>query len=521
MTLAVLACALLLGAPTPLDPTPPGIPAATRLEFANGLRVVLLENRASPYFQIELAFAIGAAADPADQIGLASITGRLLTAGITSPSDLDEDGLARALARLGAHLNVDVSRDTLTVSGHLPALRDADVRQFLALFVGVVRRATLPADRLARELAQRTAQIEAAQDDPATLADVAIRLAVLGDGPHAWPTFGTLATLPNITRAAVQRWRDRALNPAHAVLVVAGAFEPAPLAAWLDANLGDPAWGAGVSCLPGTHPGTCATLCLAGSPATALTGPAGPSRASLATSCLANPSAAPRPPPPAPTGALYVTTPDEGMTQIQWRAGVANPIAAASPDYAALRLGLHVLGGDFAARLNAHLRTREGLTYGAYLEPEFGAWESAIVTLATDATPATLAHAIGLALADLAAATQAPFPATELEPWRQALINAFPFRFETVADTANQYLFIESARLPYTWLTGWRDALARPSAAEIQRVLTRVLDPDRLVLVAVGPARLAPLLAPDARTVRIVSARDLLTSGLQTATPAR
>jgi zinc protease len=475
------------------------------MELPNGLRVVLLENRASPYLQVELAFAIGAAADPADQIGLASITGRLLTAGIASPTDLDEDGLARALARIGAHLNVDVSRDTLTVSGHLPALADADVRHFLALLVGVVRRATLPADHLARELAQRSAQIEAAQDDPATLADVAIRLAVLGDGPHAWPTFGTLATVPNITATAVRRWRDLALVPAHAVLVVAGAFEPAPLAGWLDANLGDTTWGAGVRCTPGIFPGTCATLC-------------------LSQDCLANPSAAPRPPPAAPTGpradALYVTTPDAGMTQIQWRAGVGNPIAAASPDYAALRLGLHVLGGDFASRLNAHLRTREGLTYGATLEPEFGAWESGVVTLATDATPSTLAHAIAAALGVLATATQTPIPATELEPWRQGLVSAFPFRFETVADTANQYVFLESARLPYAWLTGWRDALARPSAADIQRVLANVLAADRLVLVAVGPARLAPLLAPDARIVRIVSARDLLTSGLQAATPA-
>ena len=70
---------------------------------------------------------------------------------------------------------------------------------------------------------------------------------------------------------------------------------------------------------------------------------------------------------------LLVDRNDPSINQIQWRMGQDNPVHLLHSKWAPFRLGTQILGGDFTARLNATLRVREGLTYGARFRVDYGA----------------------------------------------------------------------------------------------------------------------------------------------------
>ncbi|MFO0746073.1 MAG: pitrilysin family protein [Myxococcota bacterium] len=521
---AVMLGPTLLGAPTPgpggtpmapqpppkLLPAPPAnLPAASRYELPNGLRVVLIENHAAPWLEVELGFRVGSASDPVGKEGLASLTGEMLTGGIPGQ---DEQALAESLARLGATIDAEVETDQITVSGHVLTIVPADARRFMELFASVALDATLPEDVLARQKTLRLAGIQRLVDNPEALADTAMHAACFAGLPEARPTFGTLTAIPAITRDDVVGWRDRAFVAAHGVLVVAGAIDKEAMLAWIAQRFAKV--GEGVSCerQDGALPGRCTRLSKgdAASDPHALVNPMGLPRAKRRAEV--------EPPP-----SIVLVSIDEPMAQIQWRYGAPNPFAVTHPDWGAFRLGTHVLGGEFNSRLNAILRAREGLTYGAYFATNFGGWDSSAMYITTDATTDALARSIELGVAEWERMAAEPVPKQELEDTRSTLVNGFPFRFETVSDVLGQYSFVELADVPWSWLGTWVDAVRRYDAKAVQTAFQAAEAASNPHLVVVGPPSLAPVLTTLGAklggksgpwAVKVVPVQDFLAHGL-------
>ncbi|MFC4159821.1 M16 family metallopeptidase [Chitinimonas lacunae] len=65
---------------------------------------------------------------------------------------------------------------------------------------------------------------------------------------------------------------------------------------------------------------------------------------------------------------LSAETPDKANAE--YLAGLALPIRDDAPDFAALSVAVHILGGDGSSRLWQRLRERDGITYGAYARLE-------------------------------------------------------------------------------------------------------------------------------------------------------
>ena len=98
-------------------------PEIRRSVLANGLRVWTVEHRDVPVINALLLLPAGAADDPADQPGLAAITGDLLDEG---SGDLSALEFHEALGRLGASLDTEVGSDaTLLGADHAGAVRRA------------------------------------------------------------------------------------------------------------------------------------------------------------------------------------------------------------------------------------------------------------------------------------------------------------------------------------------------------------------------------------------------------------
>lgn len=496
LPLALVAGALLAGPAAAETRLPP----VERMTLENGLEVILIPSDLNPYLEVRFLVRAGAASDPAGKEGLASLMAGMLTSGTSSRS---EQQISQALEEMGASLSASADTSTTEVFGSVITLEPEVPGRFLELFADVVRDATFPDNVLQRVRTLREAALKRLKDDHRSLADLALEAALYGPtDPRGRLSYGGPGTIKKLTRDDALMMRDRLLVPQHGVLAIAGHFDPAQVKAWLKTGLGDPTWGAGV-CEAGELEGTCAKLCKEGR-------------------CLANPLAAKTLARAdyTPPKVLLVDRDDPSMSQIQWRYGQLNPVRLLDEDWGPFRLGAQILGGDFTGRLNTVLRVKEGLTYGARFNVNYGAHHRGKMTVWTFTKPKDVERAVQLAQAEIDKVLAAPLPEAEIQSFKNKINNGFPFKFETVVDTLEQYLYLAARGVPTRWLATYTDKIAAPSAAQVHAALKAHIDPKGFTLVAVGNKDLIPTLQKFG-PVTVVAVDDLIDSGLKKATVAR
>src|SRR5215210_4394696 len=119
-------------APAPLSPRPFSIDNPFETTLANGLKVVVFEQRRLPLISFRFAFRSGEINDPKDYIGLTSATTHLLSQGTATRSSRE---IAEAVERLGASLGASSSADNTIVSASTLTLYKSDVLKLLAEMV--------------------------------------------------------------------------------------------------------------------------------------------------------------------------------------------------------------------------------------------------------------------------------------------------------------------------------------------------------------------------------------------------
>lgn len=484
VSLALLSITLPASAKTTLPPI-------ERVTLKNGLTVLLLADSANPFVDLRFVVKAGSSSEPAGKEGLADLTASMLTNGTATRS---EDDIARMLDDMGASLYASASVDGMSLAGSVVTLDPTHLDTFLTVFHDCLRHATFPAESLTKTRTLTLAGIKRLADSHSALASEAFRAALYGAGPR-----GRLATLKSVealSRQDLIDFRDRLLIPQHAILAIAGDFDLATMMSWVNTHLADPSWGQGV-CRPSDVAGTCQSLC-------------------KGDNCLDNPMVASGyTDTPAEPVVLLVDRADPTINQIQWRMGMDTPVVLTSPEWAAFRVGTQILGGDFTARLNTTLRVKEGLTYGARFHVGYGARDSGSMRVSTYVAPKDLARALELAVAEIRSVTAAPLEAAEIDSFKAKIVNAFPFRFETVSDTMGVYLGLAAEGVDVSWLEDYTDKVARPTAAQIHTALQSI-DPKKMTLVAVGNQDLIKPLSAYGR-VKVVAVDDFLSSGLDKA----
>ena len=99
--------------PAPLAPRPLNLPESFQTTLANGLALVLIEDKRLPLINFRLAFRSGDAHDPAELPGLSDMMAHLLTEGTTTRTSRQ---IAEEIERLGATVSVGSSSDFTTIA---------------------------------------------------------------------------------------------------------------------------------------------------------------------------------------------------------------------------------------------------------------------------------------------------------------------------------------------------------------------------------------------------------------------
>jgi len=421
-------------APKPGAPPALKVPAIQKRTLSNGLPVWIVELHKVPVVHVSLVVKSGSGADPQGKYGLASLTADMLDEGAGSRDALQ---VADAVDYLGATLSTDSTSDGSSVDLHVPVTR---LTEALPIMADVALRPTFPEDELKRVRADLLTSFIEAEDDPESLIQFAFPRLVYGPR-HRYGTLsmGTAATVKALTAADLRQFHSQRYVPSNSLLIVTGDVSAADVVARLESAFG--AW----------------------------KGPA--------ASSAVIPTAAQL------TSRQVYLVDKPGAAQSQIRIGWIG-VPRSTPDYFALRVLNTILGGSFTSRLNQNLREAHGYAYGASSTFDMRASAGPFYASAGVQTDKT-SEALKEFFNELEGIRK-PISAEEVEKAKNYVALLMPRNFETTERLAGSLAQIFVYNLPQDYFATYTQRVRSVTAADVQRVAERYIQPDKFSIVIVG-----------------------------------
>jgi zinc protease len=408
---------------------------------ASGAKVYLVQSPGIAMVDVQLDFDAGERRSPLGKTGLAGAMAGATSDGVKAAGSqpaLDENALGEAWADLGASFSAAASSDRLTFA--LRSLTYPDVlAQASALAARQLGEPAFPEKLWLRDRPKMIASIKEANTRPGTVAARAYSKAVYGSHPYGRES--TEADLMAITSADMRALHAKAVRACYARVSLVGAVDRAQADA-LVATL--------LSRLPS---GNCPPL------------PAVQEVAPLAA-------------------ASELRIPFDSA---QAHVLVGQPgIKRSSPDFFALLVGNHILGGGgFTARLTEEVREKRGLTYGISSSFAPGLHAGAF-TISLQTRPDQAQQALDL-LREVLRRFVADGPTeTELQAAKDNLMGGFALRIDTNRKLLDNVANIAWNDLPLDYLATWSDQVQKITAQEVRQAFARTLQPQTMATVVLG-----------------------------------
>ncbi len=422
-----------------VGPTPPfRFSRIHKSELPNRLSLWSADHRALPVVTFMLVLPVGSAADFEGFEGLAAMTADMMDEGTGNLSAIDVNA---AFARLGAHLESDVSADATVFTVTTLAKFSRPALSLLADCVIRPRLAEADFDRIRQLRLTRLVQI---RDMPSAIADRAFMQVVYGTHPYAHMALGTEESLRQLTLDTVSMFHSRLYRPSRATLIASGDIDAAELG-----QMTADVFGSWTDTFPE----------IAEDPAMV-------------------------PPPHAPVH-RFVLVDKPGAAQSEIRIGEVG-LARDTPDYHPLIVLNMILGGQFVSRINMKLRQEKGLTYGARTAFDFRRGRGPFI-LQTSVQSDGTGEAIKSSLAEIhAIRTDRPPTADEVQVAKAALTRGYARNFETAEQIARAMAQLVLYDLPDDYFDTFASKVNDVTVDDTRHVALTHLDPDRLATAIVS-----------------------------------
>lgn len=409
----------------------PGIQSWT---LDNGVRVLFVPAPELPMVDLRLVFDAGSARD-GDRPGLASLTNALLAEGAGGES---AEAISERFAGLGAEFGRGALRDMAWLS--LRSVTDSDLLSpAVETFALVAGRPDFPPSAFERQRSRMLVGLEHKRQRPSALAQDAFYEAVFGNHPYAQPPEGSESSLQALSPEDTRDFHARHYVGSNAVLAMVGALsreQAEALAAEAAGRLS-----------PGEPP----------SPLPAVQQLQGPVEVSLEH----------------PSSQSHLLLGQPGISRDD-------------PDFFALYLGNHVLGGSgLVSRLHHSIREQRGLSYSVYsyflpmaLSGPFVAGLQTRNDQAEDA--------LKLLRAEVARFVEEGPTAEELAAAKKNISGGFPLRIDSNSKIVEHLAMIGFYRLPVDYLETFVPQVEAVTLEQIRDAFQRRLQPQAMVAVVVG-----------------------------------
>jgi zinc protease len=413
------------------------VPKYQQLQFKNGLKVYLMEDRELPLVSGTAIIRTGDREEPADKVGLGDVMAAVMRSGGTKTHPGDD--LNRILEQKAASIETSMGMNSGGAS--FSALSE-DLPEVLGLFAEVLQQPAFPEDKINLAKVQLGGGIARRNDDPSEVLRREFRKLMYGaTSPYA--RYSEYASLKKISRQDLVDFYAKYYRPKNVILGIVGDFDSKALAGQLEKTLG--AW--------------------------KVTGDVEQKPLREASITQAQTS-----------GTFLVQQPqlNQSYIRIGHLGGKFN-----SPDYPALSVMNEVLS-SFGGRLFNEIRSRQGLAYSVYAawSPQYD-FPGVFISGGETRSEATVAFVKSMKQEIERIRTQ-PISDEELKAAKDAVLNSFIFNFEDPAQTLSRLLQYDYFGYPADFIFSYQKAVEKTTVKDIQRVAQQYLQPDKLVTMVVG-----------------------------------
>ncbi|MDX1796071.1 MAG: pitrilysin family protein [Hydrogenovibrio sp.] len=399
----------------------------------DGSRVFFVHAPQLPMVDVEVRFDAGSARD-GQHWGQASLTAALIG---TSTAQMNEEQISSAFNHLGAQFSSDADRDSASI--HLRSLtRPAILKSALSTFSQVVSGSKFQPAILERERNRLMIALKQRSVQPSAILSKHLWHDLYGNHPYGHPVDGTLETVPKISAKMLEAFYQRYYVARNAQVSIVGNV----------------------------------TLSQAKKIAEQVTSglPVGQKPAPL--------------PSPALTHQAKKDVIPFKSTQTYYALSQIG-IQRGEPDYAALFVGNHLLGGSgFGSLLMENVREKRGLVYSVY--SYFAPMKvSGPFLIGLSTKNATAKEADQVVRQTLEAFLEG-FSDSKLQAIKDNLIGGFPLRMDNNSKILGYISMIGFYHLPLDYLEWFPKQIAAVSKEDILKAWRKHVHPDKMVMVMVG-----------------------------------
>jgi predicted Zn-dependent peptidase len=411
------------------------VPDVQRLTLPNGMQLFVLEDHELPLIRVSAMIRTGAIYEPADQIGLAGLTGTVMRTGGTTSRTGDE--IDEQLEQIAASVETGIGRNSGSAS--MSVLKE-DVDTGLAVLADVLMNPAFRQDKIDLAKISARSAIARRNDNPGGIASR--EYAKLIYGPDSvYARHAEYATIDNITRDDLVAFHQKYFHPNQVMLAAWGDFNAKQMIAKIESAF--KGWQKAEVELP------------------------------------------PVPDVQYEFRRTVNAVQKDDMNQSVIRMGHIGGLMS-DPDYHALMVMNEILGGGFTSRLFKNVRSRQGLAYSVG-----GAYGSDFVNpgmffLSCQTKLESSVHAIEAIIGEVRKMTQEEVTDEELTLAKDAYLNSFVFNFDSKGQIISRLMTYAYYGYPADFLQKTKDNVEKVTKADVLRVAKAHLRPDRMQILVVG-----------------------------------
>ena len=411
------------------------IPEPLRFQLGNGMIVYLLEDRTLPLIDGSVLVRTGSQYEPADKIGLASLTGQIMRTGGTTTKTGDE--LDEMLEKVGA--SVETYIGTTSGGARLSVLKE-DIDMGLSVLAELLKNPAFRDEKI--DLAKITARsaISRRNDQVTSIAGREFRRLIYGpNDPFARMT--EYATIENIEKKDLVDFHKKYYAPNNIMLALWGDFNADEMKAKVEQTFGT--WERKEVSLPKVP------------------------EPKLASERSVN----------------FIKKDDVNQSNIYLGhlGGVLR-----DPESGPLNVADQAFGGAQASRLFKKVRSEQGLAYSVWSSWGEGYERAGVFQMNGSTKSASTIKMVKSIISEFDNFTKNGITDDELKYSKDSYLNSFVFRFDTKGKIINELMTLEYSGYPKDFIQQQQKGIQSATKQSVNDAVKKRWKPESLTLLVVG-----------------------------------
>jgi zinc protease len=411
------------------------VPQVKRVTLENGMRLFLLEDHELPLVNVSVIIRTGSVYDPAEKIGLASITGEVMRTGGTASMTGDE--MDEQLEAIAASVETAIGLNSGSAS---MSVLKGDLDKGLSILADVLMNPAFREDKIQLAKMQAASSIARRNDSVGAIAGREFDKLIYGED-SVYARHIEYATIGGITRDDLVSFHGKYFGPNNAMLAVWGDFDTGQMIEKIEKVFDG--WQKVDLDLPGVP------------------------KVEYEFRKTVN----------------VVRKDDVNQSNIYL--GHIGGLRS-DPDYFALIVMNRILGGGFTGRLFKNVRSREGLAYSVYGSYSANYDYPGEFYVGCQTKSESTVYAIRAMLEEVEKIRESEVTNEELALAKDSFLNSFVFNFDTKGEIVSRLMIYEYFGYPADFLQRIKQNVEKVSKQDVLRVAQKHLKPDKVQILVVG-----------------------------------